>query len=193
VRRVIHRLPIGTRSILFGAHQLALHPWFVVAAWIRLYGWPWDLRLWLVFVIHDLGYWGKPNMDGAEGETHPEWAARVMGRLFGPRWYDVCLLHSRFYANTLDRPFSRLCVADKLAIALTPAWLYLPMVRFTGELDEYRRGQRGRTEQRPDESDRDWYRAVQSYCRAWAYFHREGCEDTWTAREVADAAARAGR
>jgi hypothetical protein len=180
-------MKIGTRSVLFGAHQFALHPWFVAAAWTRLYGIPWDPRLWVAFFIHDLGYVGKPNMDGAEGETHPEWAARVMGRLFGRRWHDFTLLHSRFYSNRLGRPFSRLCVADKLAIALTPSWLYLPMARWSGELDEYRQGQRGRTEQRPDESDREWHAAVQAYCRGWAYEHRDGREDTWTTREIASA------
>ena len=34
-------------------------------------------------------------------------------------------------------PISRLCLADKLAFALAPAWLYLPMAQWTGELDEY--------------------------------------------------------
>jgi hypothetical protein len=176
---------IGTRSILFGAHQFAIHPWFVAAAWWQLYGFPWDPRLWVAFAIHDLGYWGKPNMDGTEGETHPEWAARLMGRLFGREWHDLCLLHSRFYANRLARPFSRLCVADKLATALTPSWLYLPMVRLTGELAEYRKGQRGRTEQRPGESDRQWHTEVRAYCRSWAWEHRDGRSDTWTPREVA--------
>jgi hypothetical protein len=33
--------------------------------------------------------------------------------------------------------YSHLCVADKLAIAITPAWLYLPMVKVTGEIKEY--------------------------------------------------------
>jgi hypothetical protein len=181
---------IGTRSVLFGAHQFAIHPWFVAVAWWQLYGFPWDPRLWVAFAIHDLGYVGKPNMDGAEGETHPEWAARAMGWLFGPEWHDFCLLHSRFYAKTLDRPFSRLCVADKLAIALTPSWLYVPMVRLTGEINEYREGRRGRTKARvaskgwahdDEESDWSWHRRVQGYCRAWAFEHRDGRPDTWTA------------
>jgi hypothetical protein len=177
--------PIGTRSILFGAHQFAIHPWFVAAAWWRLYGVPADPRLWLAFVLHDLGYLGKPEMDGPEGETHPLLAARIMGGLFGREWHDFCLLHSRFYANRLGLPFSRLCVADKLAIALTPGWLYLPMARASGELDEYRKGQRGRTEQQAGESDRQWHSAVQDYCRGWAYEHRDGRTDTWTPREIA--------
>lgn len=34
-------------------------------------------------------------------------------------------------------PVSRLCLADKLAFAIMPAWLYIPMARWTGELAEY--------------------------------------------------------
>src|SRR5512146_1999112 len=151
---------IGTKSVLFGAHQFLIHPWFVAAAWWKLYGFPGDPRLWAAFFLHDLGYWGKPNMDGPEGERHVEWAARLMHRLFDRpigecrhsldtpcrrnpngstcwRWHDFCLYHSRFYAKRDGRRFSRLCVADKLALALTPGWLYLPMVRWSGEIHEY--------------------------------------------------------
>ncbi len=79
---------IGTRSILFGAHQFAVHPWFVALAWWKLYGFPFDPRLWVAFFVHDLGYWGKPNMDGPEGEWHVAWGAGMMGWLFDePAWY----------------------------------------------------------------------------------------------------------
>jgi hypothetical protein len=185
---------MGTRSVLFGAHQFGLHPWFVAAAWWRLCGFPWDPRLWVAFAIHDLGYIGKPNMDGPEGERHPEWAARLMGQLFGHEWHDFYLLHSRFYAKALGRPFSRLCVADKLAIALTPSWLYLRMVQLTGELADYRQRLRGRTRARVtskgwrhlgEEGDREWHRRVQDYCRRWAFEHHDGREDTWTPRTSA--------
>src|SRR4051812_37617346 len=98
---------IGTKSVLFGAHCFFIHPFFVAAGWWKLYG-PtkifigrneseprairydravytsiFDPRLWIAFVIHDLGYFGKPNMDGDEGERHPEWGAGIMQRLFG--------------------------------------------------------------------------------------------------------------
>ena len=53
-------MKIGTRSVLFGAHAFWLHPWFVAAAWWKLYGFPWDPRLWVAFFLHDLGYFGKP-------------------------------------------------------------------------------------------------------------------------------------
>jgi len=73
---------IGTRSLLFGVHQFALHPIFLFIAWWRLYGFPFDPRLWVCFVVHDIGYFGKRNMDGEEGEQHPLVGARIAGFLF---------------------------------------------------------------------------------------------------------------
>lgn len=152
---------VGTKSVLFGAHCFFLHPWFVALAWWQLYGFPLDARLWVAFFVHDLGYWGKPNMDGPEGEEHVLLGAAIMQFFFGRwekrehwshiagdifdngymtslgPWAQLCLFHSRYFAKKYGFPFSRLCVADKLAFALTPRWLYLPMVRATGELDEY--------------------------------------------------------
>ncbi len=75
-------MKIGTKSVLFGAHQFLIHPLFVALAWWQLYGFPWDVRLWVAFFVHDLGYIGKPNMDGEEGEEHPWLGAVIMGRLF---------------------------------------------------------------------------------------------------------------
>ncbi len=128
---------VGTKSVLFGAHQFVLHPLFVAAAWARLYGFPRDPRLWLAFALHDVGYLGKPDMDGAEGEQHVELGARIMGRLFGREWGDFCRYHSRFWAAKAGAPFSRLCVADKLSVVLMPRWLYLALVCLSGEAKEY--------------------------------------------------------
>lgn len=153
-------MKIGTKSVLFGAHAFWLHPWFVAWAWWKLYGFPFDPRLWFAFFLHDVGYWGKPNMDGPEGEKHPELGARLMHALFDrPRivveefigthggvvrkresnyhWLHLTLFHSRFYAKQVGRLPSRLCAADKLASYLTPWWIYLPMVKATGEIQEY--------------------------------------------------------
>lgn len=198
-------MKVGTKSVLFGAHCFLLHGWFVAAAWWKLYGFPADIRLWAAFFVHDLGYWGKDNMDGPEGETHPLLGATLMTRWFdtytssrtdsdlptlGP-WGYFALTHSRYYAKTLGLQPSRLCIADKLAIALVPAWLYLPMVRATGEVREYMahapyRAQAG-AHVSADElrllthgSERDWYAGVQSYCRRWVAEHRDGKADTWT-------------
>lgn len=149
-------MKMGTKSILLGAHAFWLHPWFVARAWWKLFGFPWDPRLWVAFFIHDLGYWGMEHMDDAMGELHPLWGATIMHKLFdgeivthGPnmetiwvrdeRWFNFTLYHSRFLSKQRDVEPSLLCFADKLAIALTPWWLYLPMVRLTGEIKEYQR------------------------------------------------------
>jgi hypothetical protein len=132
-------MPIGTKSLLFGVHAFWLHPWYVALAWWRLYGFPWDPRLWIAFVIHDWGYWGSPDMDGLAGKTHPLLGGRLMRRLFGNEWGDLVQFHSRHYAKMCQREPSKLCAPDKLASALYPTWLYLILGSMTGEIDEYMR------------------------------------------------------
>ena len=105
-------MTIGTRSVLYGAHCAVLHPWFLAVAWYKLYGFPWDVRLWASFCLHDIGYISKPNMDGCEGETHVELGAKIMGLLFGESWAAFTAAHSRYWAKRNGRQFSRLCVAD---------------------------------------------------------------------------------
>lgn len=246
------RLPVGTRSVMYGAHCWWIHLWFVALGWWKLYRFRrvtcpnsgvrtglLDPRLWLAFLVHDLGYWGKPNMDGPEGEEHPALGASVQGWTFdghetacwrvgadgtyaedraeadrilarmkaggwegvhawsdklivrrpSSRWHDFVFYHSRFLAKRDGRRFSLLCPADKMAIALTPAWLYLPMVRWTGEIHEYRKlaqgdarrgNSKGWTLLQGGESDREWYQSVRDYCRKWAVEHADGRDDTWT-------------
>jgi hypothetical protein len=130
-------MKIGTKSLLYGAHQFFLHPWYVARAWSKLYGFPRDPRLWVAFMVHDWGYFGKSNMDGPEGETHVELGARIMGCLFGQAWGDFCRYHSRFYANADGKPYSRLCYADKLSVAIMPRRVYLALAKATGEIREY--------------------------------------------------------
>jgi hypothetical protein len=187
---------IGTKSVLFGAHQFLIHPWFVAAAWWKLYGFPWDPRLWVAFFVHDLGYLGKPNMDGCEGESHPLLGAGIMWAFFGDEWFEFTLYHSRFMARRYNRQFSKLCVADKLATAITPGWLYLPLVRLTGEIEEYmdasahREGAKYSRELLAEaescnllsEAQEAWFRAMKSYLRRWVEEHRDGRLDTWTPR-----------
>src|SRR5260370_29660373 len=83
------------------------------------------------------------------------------------------------------RQFSRLCVADKLAFVLTPAWLYLPMTRATGELSEYmlraKERQAGSEHFTDYESERlnsadarEWLEGLNSYTRRWIDEHRNG-------------------
>lgn len=131
-------MTIGTKSLLFGAHQFILHPIFLAVAWWKLYGAPLDPRLWVAFIVHDWGYWGLANMDGEEGQRHPELGGRIMARLFGQEWGDFTRLHSRYYARIEGREPSPLCAADKLVLLVTPRWIYLPGVKATGEAEEYR-------------------------------------------------------
>lgn len=192
-------MKIGTKSVLFGAHCFFIHPWFVAWGWRVLYGFPWDPRLWTAFFVHDIGYLGKPNMDGKDGEQHPELGALIMHFLFDRpncncfgnhysnhsccwRWYDFVKYHSRYLAKLDGVRYSRLCIADKLAITLTPAWLYLPMTRATGEIHEYMKDAvRAHPDMAVDlTSQRAWYKSVQEYCRKWGANHKDGREDTWT-------------
>ncbi len=182
-------MKIGTKSILFGVHQFVLHPFTVAAAWTKLYGFPKDPKLWVAFFVHDLGYWGKPNMDGAEGEMHPEFGAKIMGKLFGSEWQDFCIYHSRYYAKRDGRIPSKLCAADKLSFGMTPWWLYIPLAMLSGEIYEYidvaieRRKYEGKYSEYMFEGRKklSWYRSVKSYLDAWAEEHRSSDKpDDWT-------------
>lgn len=181
-------MKIGTKSLLFGVHQVVLHPIILFIAWWQVYGFPADPRLWIAFVIHDWGYWGKPNMDGSEGEKHVEWAANVMRRWFGDEWGDFCLYHSRFYSKRDNRHFSKLCVADKWLIAIEPWWLYLPRATASGEFKEYMqvgRDKSGKYGGIHNEIDaKGWYLGIQKYCRNWVGEHKDMRDDTWTGNQT---------
>lgn len=107
-----------------------------------------------------------------------------MGSLFGSVWEDECLRHSRYWSRRMGLPISRLCLADKMAFALTPAWLYVPMARWTGELREYM--MRSRQRQAGDNSftseeemlvqsevPEEWLQGLQSYTLRWVDRHRD--------------------
>ncbi len=167
-------MKVGTKSVLYGAHCFLIHPVFVMIAWIKLYGFPWDPRLWVAFFVHDLGYLGKPNMDGKEGITHPELGAKIMS-IFGESWADFTRYHSKYYSTYCCKSFSKLCVADKLAISLEPSWLYLPRVNWTGEIKEYMMiSRKGFT------NHKEWHNWVRTHHKKWAYEQRDGRMDIRT-------------
>lgn len=130
---------VGTKSLLFGVHQMVWHPITVVLAWRRLYHqWPTREEL-ACIIVHDWGYWGSPNMDGTEGELHCSRSADIAGRL-GMSWEqrDMIAYHSRHYSRSVGAEPSKLCWADKLSILYEPAWWYLLRAWLSGELHEYR-------------------------------------------------------
>lgn len=215
IGRLLRTMPIGTKSLLFGVHQIFIHPWFVALAWWKLYGFPYDPRLWVAFIVHDWGYWGCPNMDGPEGEWHPATGAKIMGWLFDVdagvtsqswfnqsvgrwierllgrgitdrpfqglpnSWYQFAFYHSRFLAKKYGVVPSKLCMADKLSFAVTPPWVYLPLVRMTGEWREYAAAH-AHEKANPDMTLHGWYYQSRAFVRRWVEEHKDGREDTWT-------------
>jgi hypothetical protein len=216
-------MKIGTKSVLFGAHCFLIHPFFVMIAWIKLYGFPFHPAIWLSFFFHDLGYLGKPNMDGEEGETHVEFGGKVLsifdyrfifksvhkiykdypyytnlgykaifeyqGYILAKRnthkWANFSRYHSRFYAKKDGVSYSKLCVADKLAITLEPFWLYLPRVNWSGEIKEYMAQAKNddgkyKTMKITTESQKKWFTDVCDYLRKWVDEHKDLKIDTWT-------------
>jgi hypothetical protein len=77
---------IGTKSLLAGAHCLTIHPLFVWRAWWRLFGVPWDPRILCACFLHDIGYFGRDEIEGPTGDEHVLLGARLMGWVFGPEW-----------------------------------------------------------------------------------------------------------
>lgn len=131
-------MKVGRKSLLFGVHQFVWHPITVYRAWCRQYDRRPTWRETVCIIIHDWGYWWAPNMDGEQGERHPEFGARLAEWLFGQEHHDLVLLHSRHYARRHGAEPSPLCWADKLSILYDPPWFYLLRARLSGELHEYR-------------------------------------------------------
>lgn len=188
-------MKVGTKSVLFGAHAFWLHPFIVAIGWLKLYGLKkvrcphskistsiLDPRLWIVFFVHDLGYWGKPNMDGPEGELHPLLGARICSNLFDSSWHYFTLYHSRFLAKRDNVQPSIFCAADKMAIAIEPSWLYIPRTQLSGELALYMHV-KPREIKGYGKSARQWHKECRNYCRAWAIEHKDGRTDSWTPKE----------
>ncbi len=211
-------MKVGTKSVLFGYHCFFLHPLFVAYAWLRMHGFrrvkigerryanapaSWkravhtsilDYKLWWAFCLHDIGYWGKPNMDGPEGERHPEMGARIMRRKFGEPWGELCLYHSRFYARRDQREPSALCFPDKTAYLYYPTWLIVWLCSWTGEINEYMQnahrdnagivvadGVKSEDYFAPNAfSKREWAEGVKTFIRQWVAKHQDGTPDTVT-------------
>lgn len=205
-------MKMGTKSLLFGAHQFLIHPLFVALAWWKLYGFPKDWRLWVAFYLHDIGYFGCEKMDDEKGEEHPITGAALVSAICDRgadpncpccrgtiihsnadeewkcedcyqreyHWLKFTLYHSRFLAKRNGAQFSKLCVADKYAFCLTPAWLYVPMTMATGEIWEYM-GTCSSSVYNPWQ----WHSDLKAYLKAWVYRHLEADkpEDVNTTRK----------
>lgn len=143
----------GSKTLLFGTHNFIIHPIFVFIAWIIRYRSLPDLSEFIAICLHDVGLWGLPNLDGEEGEMHPQrignWLRCISmkfsdGTVIATRWQNIfekaaqiVYGHSRFYAMKYDLKLSKLFQADKLAVGLYPSWLYIFLGTLSGEIDEY--------------------------------------------------------
>lgn len=192
---------VGTKSVLFGVHCFFIHPFLVAYAWYKLYGFPKDIRLWVAFFVHDIGYCGKENMDGEEGELHPYLGAKIMHKLFDKKivrqswfsrypieikedfkWHDFILYHSRFLAKKHGKQYSRLCVADKYVLAIEPSWMYIPRAWLSGEIKEYMKDSAKNTSGnvKKTTSMLQWHKGVREYIKEWVEEHKDLKEDLWT-------------
>lgn len=171
---------IGTKSILFGVHQFAWHPFTVLLAWRKLYrAWP-TWREAVAIACHDLGYWGCPNIDGIEGKDHPWFGAWLASKIVGwiawkrspdpdfdwlfPRRFSFCLqtfdlalYHSRDTARDQNHPVSKLYAADKFCIFYDPFWLYRLRARLSGEFAEFKLNAIKTGHLQPGATDRQWF------------------------------------
>jgi len=166
-------MTIGTKSVLYGAHQFIIHPFVVLRAWVCLYGWP-NLYELLAILVHDLGYIGKDNIDGCSGKSHPILGARIVRFLTGwtknSKYYEeLCLYHSRSLAKEYGKPPSKLCWADKLSVFFENKSFYLFRTRLTGELLEYRNNASLKQWVSKEVSDSVWFDSlVKGLCRVVA-------------------------
>jgi hypothetical protein len=171
----------GTKSLLFGVHQFLWHPITVARAWKWIYRRNPNIYEWIAIFCHDLGYFGKPDMDGPEGQTHPEAGARIARRLaywaarlrhnhnfasaLADEVHDLALFHSTHYAQTHGAKTSALYLPDMAAILTDPAWFYLLRGWLSGEVQEYferqnrMRWQFGEEEFKSHREWRQWYQS----------------------------------
>lgn len=134
-------MKLGTRSLLFGAHQFAIHPFFVLRVWPKFYPDskpPSIIGRILAAIVHDWGYWGCRTMDGPCGDQHSVFGANLVYRLTRSQWwYQEVLCHSRFFARRMNLAPSTFCWVDKAATASYPSWLWATLCWLSGEGWEY--------------------------------------------------------
>ncbi len=178
-------MKIGTKSLLFGCHQVIWHPFTVALAYRKLFKrWP-DLYGSIAIFVHDWGYWGKSDIDGEDGKTHPMLGAIITGkltyyieRLRGRNRFcaslvaleqsDRCVLHGRTVAKENNLPPSDLCWADKYSLFCDPEWFYLLRTRLSGEIKEFRLNAVKSGHVPATSTDRTWLHWFKNYTLAHA-------------------------
>ena len=163
-------MPVGTRSLLYGVHAFWLHPFAVALTWWKLYGFPWDPRLWVAFIVHDWGYWGcqqhgRPGGEDAPLHRRQDHADGCLATS-GGTWSSTTVATT---PRCTARQPSKLCAPDKLASAVYPTWLYLILGTLTGEIDEYMRPENCSVLSAKTgiqiHDKRSWFKALKAYLK----------------------------
>lgn len=164
-------MKVGTKSVLFGVHCALWHPISVALAWRKYYHrWPSGMVEWVAILLHDVGYWGMPNMDGPEGQEHPWVSAQIAAQFFDKkrevnRVIGLIVGHSRHFAKTHGLPISDLYAPDKICVLYDPMWFYLLRANLSGEIAEFM--QNGPAEVR--HSQRAWFKWYRNKIRTEFY------------------------
>jgi hypothetical protein len=155
---------LGTKTLLFGVHQIAIHPFLVVVAWVKIYNSFPSWRELICIFIHDWGYWGKPSLKCADGDKHPELGGKIAGWLFDEKWRDFVLGHSSFYVKRNGISKSKLFYPDKYWHCLIPLWFYKILAVPTGEFKHYRELKHARQVSELNATDQEWWLKLQQIC-----------------------------
>lgn len=183
-------MKLGSRSLLFGVHQVIIHPLLVYIAWVVLYRSLPSFKETVGILVHDWGYWGVEDLKGETGDRHPERGAHLMRKWFGPEWGTFILGHSTFYVarsvqangmadwmlnglaeanlaiNGIPLPTapSKLMAPDKYWHCMVPLWFYKLLSVPTGEFRYYRSLQHARQVGPLHEPDLVWWLKLQKVC-----------------------------
>jgi len=121
---------------MIGMHNPLFHGFFVTLAWKKIYKRYPSLKEVICILLHDIGYI-KQNFIDSDKDRHPELGALICKYLFGIKYYNLCITHSRDYAKKLKLPLSKLGYADKYSVLLIPDIIYKPLIYLGGEAQEY--------------------------------------------------------
>lgn len=157
-------MTLGTKTLLFGVHQIFIHPLLALIAWIHLYrSFPSWREAFCIF-IHDWGYWGKPDLKNEDGDRHPELGAHIARIMLGLEWSTFILGHSSFYVARYGIPPSKLLAPDKYIHCMIPLWFYKMLAVPTGEFKHYRELRGARQVAGRECSDAEWWANLQKVC-----------------------------
>ena len=158
-------MKLGTKTLLFGVHQIFIHPCLIILSWKILYK---EFPSWkelICIFIHDWGYWGKEDLKGKQGDTHPELGAKIASYLLGQEWGDFILGHSTFYAARKEFGVSKLMAPDKYWHCIVPYWVYALLSIPTGEMKHYRELNHARQVSDIKASNKEWFELLQEVCK----------------------------